>query len=171
MTAGPKLEGERVVLRPATERDLPAIVAILREPSVARWWGEYDAARAGQEFLEDEETAAFVIEAEGEVAGLIQYGEETDPMYHHASIDIFLASRFQGRGLGPEAIRTLARYLFARGHHRLTIDPAADNRNAIRAYEAVGFRPVGIMRQYERGADGSWHDGLLMDLLADELRS
>jgi aminoglycoside 6'-N-acetyltransferase len=28
---------------------------------------------------------------------------------------------------------------------------------------------VGVMRQYERGADGSWHDGLLMDLLAAEL--
>lgn len=33
----------------------------------------------------------------------------------------------------------------------------------------VGFRPVGVMRRYERGADGDWHDGLLMDLLADEL--
>ncbi|GAA4530723.1 GNAT family N-acetyltransferase [Amycolatopsis samaneae] len=34
---------------------------------------------------------------------------------------------------------------------------------------ALGFRPVGVLRQYERGADGTWHDGLLMDLLADEL--
>jgi aminoglycoside 6'-N-acetyltransferase len=25
------------------------------------------------------------------------------------------------------------------------------------------------MRRYERGPDGTWHDGLLMDLLADEL--
>ncbi len=50
------------------------------------------------------------------------------------------------------------------------IDPAADNQPAIRCYTAVGFRPVGIMRRYERNADGSgWHDGLLMDLLADEL--
>jgi aminoglycoside 6'-N-acetyltransferase len=24
------------------------------------------------------------------------------------------------------------------------------------------------MREYERGADGTWHDGLLMDLLARE---
>ena len=33
------------------------------------------------------------------------------------------------------------------------------------------FRPVGVMRRYERDADGSgWHDGLLMDLLAEELR-
>jgi aminoglycoside 6'-N-acetyltransferase len=51
----------------------------------------------------------------------------------------------------------------------LTIDPAAANDRAIRAYEAVGFRRVGIMRAYERGVDGSWHDGVLMDLLVEEL--
>jgi aminoglycoside 6'-N-acetyltransferase len=57
-----------------------------------------------------------------------------------------------------------------RGHHRNTIDPAADNAAAIRAYEKAGFKPVGVMRRYERdtGGDG-WHDGLLMELLADEL--
>jgi aminoglycoside 6'-N-acetyltransferase len=27
-----------------------------------------------------------------------------------------------------------------------------------------------VMRSYERGPDGTWHDGLLMDLLATELR-
>jgi aminoglycoside 6'-N-acetyltransferase len=26
-----------------------------------------------------------------------------------------------------------------------------------------------VMRQYERGLDGTWHDALLMDLLRDEL--
>ena len=35
--------------------------------------------------------------------------------------------------------------------------------------EKVGFKPVGIMRSYERGMDGTFHDGLLMDLLAHEL--
>ncbi len=77
---------------------------------------------------------------------------------------------WHGRGIGTEAVRILARHLLRdRGHHRLVIDPAASNEVAIRAYRRVGFRPVGIMRQYERGPDGSWHDGLLMDLLADEL--
>ena len=33
----------------------------------------------------------------------------------------------------------------------------------------VGFRPVGVMRRYERGPDGEWHDGLLMELLAEDL--
>jgi aminoglycoside 6'-N-acetyltransferase len=32
----------------------------------------------------------------------------------------------------------------------------------------VGFKPVGVMRQYERDETG-WHDGLLMDLLTAEL--
>src|SRR5205807_1641697 len=49
-------------------------------------------------------------------------------------------------------------------------DPAAHNSRAIKAYERVGFKPVGFMRQYERGPAGEWHDGLLMDMLADELR-
>ncbi len=73
--------------------------------------------------------------------------------------------------MGTEAIRLLARHLFGeRGHHRLTIDPAADNTAAIRAYEKVGFRSVGIMRNYERGPDGVWRDGLLMDMLREEFR-
>jgi aminoglycoside 6'-N-acetyltransferase len=104
------------------------------------------------------------------VIGAIQYHEEEDPMYRHAGIDLFIDTAHQGRGLGGDAIRTLARFLLEeRGHHRLSIDPAADNARAIRAYERVGFRPVGVLRAYERGPDGAWHDGLLMDLLAGEL--
>ena len=57
------------------------------------------------------------------------------------------------------------------GHHRLTIDPAAENARAIACYRRVGFRPVGVMRQYERvwWEDGRLRDGLLMELLAHEL--
>ena len=92
-------------------------------------------------------------------------------MYRSASVDIFLTTSKHGRGFGSDAVRTLAQHLFGqRGHHRLTIDPAADNGAAIRAYERVGFQTVGVMRRYERGPDGTWHDGLLMELLEGELR-
>ena len=65
----------------------------------------------------------------------------------------------------------MARWLVREcGHHRLTIDPAAANAAAIRCYRKVGFRPVGIMRAYWRDPHtGDWRDGLLMDLLAQEL--
>jgi len=67
-------------------------------------------------------------------------------------------------------VRRVVRHLIdGLGHHRITIDPAAANAAAIRTYEKVGFRVVGVMRRYERDADGSgWHDGLLMELLAGE---
>ena len=55
-----------------------------------------------------------------------------------------------------------------RGHHRLTVDPAAANARAIHVYESLGFKPVGVLREYERVADGVWRDALLMELLAAE---
>lgn len=170
--AHPTLRGERVVLRPVGEADRVRLREILGEPSVARWWGLPGQGDPTEEWLTaTEESVGFVIEVDDRIVGSIQYSEETDPDYRHAGLDLFLDTAHQGRGLGREAIRTLARHLFeARGHHRLIIDPAAANVAAIRAYEAVGFRPVGVMRAYERGPDGTFHDGLLMEMLRDELR-
>ncbi|WP_344648947.1 GNAT family protein [Cryptosporangium japonicum] len=157
------MQGNHVRLREATEADLPRLGEIRAEPEVfARWGGEPDD-------LTDDDLHLYVIEYEDRVVGAIQWSEEDDPDYRHAGIDIYLDPAVHGRGLGTDAVRTLAAHLIARGHHRLVIDPAADNEAAIRCYAKVGFRPVGIMRRYERGPDGTWHDGLLMDLLADEL--
>jgi aminoglycoside 6'-N-acetyltransferase len=165
-----ELKGDRVILRPLRADDVPLLVKIQSESSVARWWGRPDETDLRRQAEGESEETSFVITVGGAVAGLIQYVEENDPMYRHAGIDIFLSEEFQGLGLGADAVRTLARHLIHdRGHHRLTIDPASDNAAAIRAYEKVGFHPVGVMRQYERLPGGDWHDGLLMDLLADEL--
>lgn len=164
------LRGERVTLRLLTEDDRAEIRRILDDPTVARWWGPGSAETRLDEWFSDDGTVRFAIESAGRVAGTIQFNEENEPDYRHAGLDIFLDAEHQGRGLGSDALRTLARYLIeVRGHHRLTIDPAAANERAIRAYARIGFRPVGVMRRYERGADGTFHDGLLMDLLADEL--
>ena len=164
------LTGERVRLRPVRAADEVLLREIFSDPEIARWWGDPTKSVADAlEVLEGE--SRFVIEHAGEPIGFIQCVEETDPMYEHASIDISLRSEWQGKGIGPDAIRTLARFLIDnRGHHRLTIDPAAHNTHAIKAYGSVGFKPVGLMRNYERGPDGTWHDGLLMDLLAEELQ-
>jgi aminoglycoside 6'-N-acetyltransferase len=153
------------------EADVAALARILSDPEVARFWPGYDEARVREEYLDpDDDLVPMVIEHGGWVVGLIQYGEEEDPQYRHASVDLFLGPSWQGRGFGPEAIAALVRHLVdARGHHRVVIDPAAHNARAIRAYEKVGFKRVGVMRQYERGLDGHWHDGLLMELLAREL--
>jgi aminoglycoside 6'-N-acetyltransferase len=166
----PTLQGERVTLRPLEEADLDPLSAVIQEPSVAQWWGEADEPERLRHNLRMDGDA-FVIEADGELAGWLGFVEETEPEYRSVSFDISLSQRFQGQGLGPDALRTLIRW-FAdeRGHHRFTIDPSMLNEHAIRAYEAVGFKPVGVLRKAERLGDGEWHDGLLMDLLIEELR-
>jgi aminoglycoside 6'-N-acetyltransferase len=169
----PTIRGSRVKIRPGEPDDVPLLRAVRGHETVTRWWGEPESADViAAKLRGDDSGVLLVVEFGGQVAGGIQYDEEHDPMYRHASIDIFLGASFQGRGVGPEAIALLAGFLFEqRGHHRITIDPAAANDRAIRCYEKVGFRPVGVMRQYERGNDGHFHDGLLMDLLRDELHA
>ena len=166
----PRLEGDLVVLRPLDMGDVDRLAAIQAEESVARWWGlpTRPSSRAKAEGRDP--VVPFAIEAEGDVVGLIQYYEENEPDFRSANLDIFVSESHRGRGLGLDALRTLSRYLIdGRGHHRLTIDPAAENTLAVRAFERAGFRHVGVMREYCRAPDGTWRDGLLLDLLASEL--
>ena len=95
--------------------------------------------------------------------------EEADPDYWSAAVDIFVSAAAHGHGVGSDAMRTLIAWLIdCRGHHRLTVDPAAANARAIHVYAKLGFRPVGTLRRYERVAGGEWRDALLMELLAEE---
>jgi aminoglycoside 6'-N-acetyltransferase len=156
-----------VILRPLVESDAAQLLRIHRAAEVVRWWGH---PAEGFPWTDEPDSTRLTIEVEGTVAGLIQFTEELEPTYRHAGIDLFVDPTYHGRGLGTLAVGLLVRYLIdARGHHRITIDPAAANAAAIRTYEKVGFRPVGVMRRYERDVDrDGWHDGLLMDLLAGE---
>ena len=165
------LVGDLVTLRPMRPDDRPSLIALLEDPSIAAIWDTRGAEHSADELLAgDANFTVWAIEVDGEFAGSIQASEEPDGDYRHAGIDIFVSTRFQDRGLGTDALRTLVRYLIdIRGHHRITIDPAVSNTRAIRSYEKVGFRPVGVMRRYERGKDGTFHDGLLMDLLAEDV--
>lgn len=166
------MDGALVHLRPALRDDVPALVRIRETPEVyAHWRGGGDLHAAVEEDLAEDGVHPYVIELRGALVGWIQWQAEDDPDYRHASIDVYLDPAVRGRGIGPDAVATLAQHLFTHhGHHRIEIDPAAHNDAAIRAYEKVGFRAVGITRRSERGPDGTWHDGLLMDLLAEELQ-
>lgn len=164
-----ELTDGRIAVRPATETDRAVIVAIRSAPEVHARWGGEDQDEEFDEAMQDDELAFYVIVLDGAVVGAIQWTEEQDPQYRSAGIDIFVGSDHHGQGIGTAAVRLVCAHLIDDvAHHRLTIDPAADNGAAIACYSKVGFKPVGIMRQYERGSDGTFHDGLLMNLLAGE---
>lgn len=140
-----------IVLRPLADGDEAELRRIHATAEVARWW---DAPAEGFPWDEPDSTRLTIV-LDGAIAGLIQFHEEPEPKYRHAEIDLFLDPALHGRGLGTEAVGLLVRHLIDdRGHHRITIDPATANTAAIRAYEKVGFKPVGVMRRSERDHDG-----------------
>lgn len=158
----------QLTLRPLVPEDGEELRRIHAIPEVARWW---DPPPAGFPLADEPDATRLTIEVDGAIAGMIQFYEELEPKYRHATIDLFIDPALHGRGLGTEAMRLLVRHLFDdRGHHRITIDPALENVAAVRCYEKIGFKPVGVLRRYERIADGSWRDGLFMELLAGEER-
>jgi aminoglycoside 6'-N-acetyltransferase len=165
----PVVRGERLNLRPLDDADLDRLAEIETLPGVAEWWSPPDTPEAVRADLH-QDGAAFGIEVGGELVGWLGFDDDSDRDWRATGLDIFLSPSHQGRGLGPEALLTAIRWLAAeRGCSRFTIDPAVVNERAIAAYASIGFRPVGVMRGCERGADGTWHDNLLMDLLLEEL--
>lgn len=164
------LAGERVTLRPVEVGDVAALVEFFAVPEVAEWWPGENRVRLEARLRDDGEGVGLVVELDGRLVGFIQYFEETDPDYRHASIDVTLHPDWCNQGLGTDAVRTLARHLFDDlGHHRITIDPAVSNRRAIHSYRKVGFTDVGVMHRYERANDGTWRDSLLMELFPEAL--
>ena len=143
------------------EADVEALNAIIAQPGVREWWGTDPT-------VDDQD--AFTIVVDGEIAGWLGWYEETDPDYRHGGLDIFLAPAFQGRGLGREALR-LGAALADRGArpppHRSSTR-RRPTRGRSRPTRRSASSPSGSCAATSAGSEGAWHDGLLMDMLADE---
>lgn len=84
---------------------------------------------------------AYIVEADGVPVGYLQawFGETPDV----GGLDMFLVPAARGRGLGPDAARTLARYLLGEGgRQRVTVDPDIRNERAVGGWVKAGFRPI-----------------------------
>lgn len=158
------LRGEHV----AIEELRPEHAARLRElhatPEVARWWFDPEP---DWPLEEHDDLVQLVVTVDGEVAGFLQFAEETDPNMRSADVDVFLGPAHHDRGLGTDTMRAIVRHLVEdRGHHRITLSTSPENHRAIRVYEKVGFRAVGITRKSQRNqTTGEWEDELLMELV------
>jgi aminoglycoside 6'-N-acetyltransferase len=159
------LVGDRVRLAPIQPQDVPRLIEIRQSPSVHRWWGSVDDESWPFDEPDTEVRSIWLAE---KLVGFVQWYDNHEERYRHAGIDLFLEEAAQGQGLGRESIALVLHYLIEQGHHRVVIDPAADNFRAIACYRACGFVPVGVMRRYERDNEGrGWHDGLLMEYVVE----
>jgi aminoglycoside 6'-N-acetyltransferase len=164
--AWPALVGERMTLRPPTAADAAPLLGILTEPEVSRWWVGYTPERIRDEILEPGD--ALIMEIDGRCAGAIFLYPHDDAEYEHVVIHLFLGAEWYRKRYGAEALTIVINHLAGLGHHRFTLDPNVYNEPAIRSYERLGFRRVGVLRQYQLRPEGHWEDGLLLDLVTSD---
>jgi aminoglycoside 6'-N-acetyltransferase len=131
--------GLLTTVRAATDDDVDLLVAWHADPEVSRYWDdETFTADEVRERLARGAVDAWIVEADGAPVGYLQsWWEEGDP--RRGGLDGFLAPAARGRGLMPEAARTLAGSLLAAGWAEVTVDPYAWNERALRAWEKAGF--------------------------------
>ena len=157
-------------------------------PLYARWYGDEEVwhltswmagpirRSAVERLFEDRESSpvddsfAVHVEGEDEPVGVISLTNISEP---NASADLSVilgAPENRDRGTGTEAIRLLLRYAFKNSRlNRVGLSVFEFNDAAIHAYEKLGFKHEGRLRQAIRRDDG-FHDALLMSILAHEWR-
>ncbi len=159
------VDGEVCVRSPRWEDRAP-LTRLFQDPLVERWWGPHPDDRVTELLAGEAEVLGLVIERDGELVGWIQVTEEESAAYRHAGLDVATVAAVHGTGVPTRALTLVRDWLVeAKGHRRLTTDPAASNDRAVAAYRKIGFRDVGVMRGYERTPDGSFHDALLMEFV------
>lgn len=130
------VRGRLTTLRPAGADDVDRLVAWHADPEVARYWDHETFAPAEmEERLARGDVEAWIVEEGTEAVGYLQV--------HPDGLDMFLIPVARGRGLGPDAVRAMARHLLdERGRTRVAVDPYAWNDGAVRAWERAGFVEV-----------------------------
>ncbi|MCE5254819.1 MAG: GNAT family N-acetyltransferase [Actinomycetia bacterium] len=164
----PSLRGPRVQLEPLLDADLEPLGTLLAQPGVHRWWGDPSPSALRVALLDASDTLSWSVRVHDELAGAASAFDAGWPPGSTVGLVIALGDAWQDRGLGPEALSLLVAHYVGRGVHRFSVDPVAENTRAIHAYESCGFRPIGVLRQYDPDPAGGWRDCLLMDLLAGE---
>jgi aminoglycoside 6'-N-acetyltransferase len=126
----------------AVEADVDLLVGWHADPGISRYWDDKQftrnemLARLGRPQVD-----AYIIEADDRPVGYVQAWFDRE-LPDRSGLDMFLVPDARGRGLGPDAARTLATHLLNTGQSRVTVDPYRSNQPAIRAWTRAGFRPV-----------------------------
>lgn len=118
---------------------------------------------------EPEAFGVFLIEVDGERAGVMRF-ERVNRRSRIADLGgLAVHPRFRGRRAADEAARLLQRHLLDDlGFHRLQLEIYGFNERAQAHAERVGFVREGVRRKaYWR--DGRWVDGVLYGLVAEDL--
>ncbi|MEH7384526.1 GNAT family protein [Bacillus sp. JJ1521] len=167
----PVLEGEKVVLRPFKEEDIPFIEECLKDPEVLKLTGsstDFDRELIfnwynSRNKQTDRMDLAIVDQSRGNLVGEVVMNLY-DEKNHSMNFRILIGPRGRNRGLGTEATNLIIDYIFTNTTlNQLTLSVFSFNPRAKYVYEKVGFVLDSIDKN-ELEFDGKWIDSINMVL-------
>ena len=152
-------------LRIAIADDIPAIVAIERNPVARQFVGQWTEERH-RTTLTGGDARYYVNEQDGQIdAYVILRGLAEDSRSIELKRIVVAAP---GRGMGRRILTEVQCIAFRElGAHRLFLDVFDDNVRARHLYQSLGFKYEGVMRDAAH-RDGRWFDLHLMSMLDSE---
>ncbi|MBL1093203.1 MULTISPECIES: GNAT family N-acetyltransferase [Streptomyces] len=144
MHMGPALRGTMTRLVPTSEGDVDLLAGWFADPDFVEHWGRVPVSReevaAKYVGRRRPQVESFLVLAQGVPVGYAQYWYASAV---EGGLDMVLVSWARGRGWGPDAAQALVRHVCGTLRwERVTVDPAATNVRAVRAWEKAGFHRV-----------------------------
>jgi len=166
-----------ITFQKLTPEDLPMLLAWFKEPHVMKWWPYPEPEeKFFEQFLErcrlKDNTFAFIVKLDDVPFGYIQYyhwkqDEEktggtwvpSDLPATTVGIDQFIGDpSYLGKGYGTHMVKEFIAHITQVCEPQITtiiLDPKPDNIVAIKCYEKVGFKKIGLV-------DAPWGPALFM---------
>jgi RimJ/RimL family protein N-acetyltransferase len=164
-------DGRTVDLRTYLQEDKEQLVSFYARlsPETLRWsLPPYDRRKIERWTSNLEDTVVLLAFQQNRVVGNLNVFLQrswAQRLKGNGELIIYLHQDFQGVGLGTAMMREGIDLSRRKGLHRLSLSVIADNLNATKLYEKVGFQHEGSRREDYLGEDGRYHDVVEMGLL------
>ncbi len=150
-------EDPRVEIRPATSGDIDRLLVFANElfaerlETLPRRDGPFTRAMEADfvaEYADDPNALLLLATAEDSVVGVVNFKPCERPEEAHGGIfGVSTAKAWRGRGVGTRLIRALIAWAPERGFRRIALEVFANNPDAVRLYERLGFEHEGVRRE------------------------
>ncbi|MFN3441190.1 MAG: GNAT family N-acetyltransferase [Rhizobium rosettiformans] len=163
-----------LILRDATEADLPAILAIYNHAvaDTTAIWNEIlvdlDNRKAWYDLRQARGFPILVAEVDGRIAGYASYGDwrPFDGFRQSVEHSVYVEKDHYGRGLGKALMSALIERARAGNIHVMVAAIEAGNTGSIALHKSLGFRLVGTHHEVGKKF-GRWLDLTMMELKLD----
>jgi RimJ/RimL family protein N-acetyltransferase len=171
-------DGRSVTIRVAVPEDAAAVVAALKEVGGESAYLTFGAEGRGLDEVEQRAALAQLLAADnalalvavdgGRIVGnLVFEGGTRSRIRHTGELGVSVRQAYAGKGVGRALLEMLIAWAEGSGVIRkLDLKVRADNLNAIRLYERLGWKIEGVVTR-DLCVDGVYHDALYMGRWVD----